>query len=104
MRPKEEWIAVSIPPILDEEIIERAQRLRRRNLELSQRNNKRHEYLLRGLVRCGLCGRKMRGITRKEYSYYRCAGKDAAEGQEKCPSRWVRVSSLDRLAWEGRRW
>jgi len=102
VRPKEEWIAVSIPPILDEETFELAQQRRRKNLEFSRRNNKRHEYLLRGLVRCGLCGRKMSGLTRKGYSYYRCRGKElaGAEGGERCPSRWVRVPSLDGLVWE----
>ena len=37
-------------------------------------------YVLRGLVRCGSCGRRMRSETvvrpsRREYSYYRCPGR-----------------------------
>jgi site-specific DNA recombinase len=102
LRPKG-W--VPIPAILDEETFEQAQQLRRKNQELAGRNSKRHEYLLRGLVRCGLCGRKMNGLTRKGYSYYRCRGKEVEEGMEgeggeRCPSRWVRASSLDGLVWE----
>jgi DNA invertase Pin-like site-specific DNA recombinase len=37
-------------------------------------------YLLRGLMRCGLCGRKMQGATIREGTYYRCAARTLAPG------------------------
>jgi DNA invertase Pin-like site-specific DNA recombinase len=38
-------------------------------------------YLLRGLMRCGLCGRRMQGaIIRKHHTYYRCLARTLAPG------------------------
>jgi hypothetical protein len=38
-------------------------------------------YLLRGLVRCGFCSRKMQGaLIRKEDVYYRCLARSLAPG------------------------
>jgi hypothetical protein len=38
-------------------------------------------YLLRGLVRCGLCGRRMQGaVIRKRETYYRCLARTLAPG------------------------
>lgn len=38
------------------------------------------DYLLRGLVRCGVCSRKMQGATIRSDTYYRCATKTLAPG------------------------
>jgi hypothetical protein len=37
-------------------------------------------YLLRGLVRCGACGRKMQGATIRKGAYYRCTARTMAPG------------------------
>jgi site-specific DNA recombinase len=103
-RPKEEWIPVEIPAIIDEGMYEKAQLQLRRNGKHSKRNNKRHPYLLRGLVRCGICGLAMSGYVNDgigKYVYYRCNGKiPARAGQKICPSRMVRSERLDRVVWE----
>jgi len=49
-RPREEWIPVEIPAIISPETYERAQQQLRENGRRSKRNNKRHRYLLQGLV------------------------------------------------------
>jgi hypothetical protein len=40
-------------------------------------------YLLRGLVRCGVCGRKMQGATISKGAYYRCTSRTMAPGSLK---------------------
>lgn len=37
-------------------------------------------YLLRGLVRCGVCSRRMQGATIRKGAYYRCATRTMAPG------------------------
>jgi hypothetical protein len=38
-------------------------------------------YLLRGLMRCGICGRRMQGaVIRKQHTYYRCLARTLAPG------------------------
>lgn len=55
-RPKEEWILIHVPDIVDVGTWEAAQAQLRDNALHSRRNNKRHQYLLRGLIRCPRCG------------------------------------------------
>ena len=73
--PREHWIAVEVPAIVDRELWEKAQERLKLNKERARRNRK-HQYLLSGRVRCGLCGSKMAGRGVKDsyglYLYYRC--------------------------------
>ncbi|MQA27684.1 MAG: recombinase family protein [Micromonosporaceae bacterium] len=39
-------------------------------------------YLLRGLLRCSLCGRKMEGAARKHAVFYRCSARTLVPGSE----------------------
>src|SRR5829696_9010906 len=38
------------------------------------------DYMLRGLVRCGICQRKMQGATIRAGAYYRCTARTMAPG------------------------
>jgi site-specific DNA recombinase len=53
MRPREQWIAIAVPPIIDQELWDRAQAQLARNARLSFRNNQKHNHLLRCLLTCG---------------------------------------------------
>ena len=61
LRPREEWIAVRVPALIDPETWGLAQAQLARNRERSPRHNTRHAYLLRGLLVCGRCGRRLVG-------------------------------------------
>lgn len=50
-RPSDDWITIPVPPIVDEDIWRRAQEQLKKNALHSPRNNKRHHYLLKGLLR-----------------------------------------------------
>lgn len=76
MRPKDEWIMIPVPAILQGaagvDVFTKAQEQLKTNFEMSVRN-KKNEYLLAGLIRCN-CGRSRagEGPQRGRYRYYRC--------------------------------
>lgn len=59
-RTKKERIVREVPAIVSEELWNRTQALLRKNFVMASRNDRRL-YLLRGLIRCGLCGRTYAG-------------------------------------------
>jgi site-specific DNA recombinase len=65
-RPKEEWIYVEVPAIIEERQFQYAQKLigesRRRYTKASK-----HTYLLSGLLRCAKCGNTMTGVQRNNW-------------------------------------
>ncbi|MES2463174.1 MAG: recombinase family protein, partial [Armatimonadota bacterium] len=67
-----------VPRIIDEDTWRRAQATLHENQIMSSANRK-HDYLLRGLVRCELCGLNFSGSTSQtkngEKSYYKCNGR-----------------------------
>lgn len=77
-RPKEEWIAVQVPPIISEEDFQRvATQLAARNPKKTPPRLVNSPVLLTGVVCCGSCGRMMHRQSGKAgaYTYYRCSGK-----------------------------
>ena len=108
-RPKEEWIAISVPPILDLQTFHQAARRGRDNQSFAPRNLKEQAYLLRRLVRCGRCGSSCSAITSKQISggqprtshYYVCSRKNSGFiKQERCGQRQIRADVLDEMVWE----
>ena len=53
-RPAGDWIPISVPPIIESPLFERAQEQLRRNAEMSSGRNTKYFYLLRALMRCGV--------------------------------------------------
>jgi site-specific DNA recombinase len=76
-RPREEWIPVAVPALVDEATWERAQARLARNRADATRNAKR-EYVLRGRVFCPSCGRRWIGRAKK-HTYYRCSHTDTPQ-------------------------
>ena len=108
LRPKEEWIAIPVPPIIDEETRRLAQDQLERNAKLSFRNNKKYSYLLRCLLSCESCGLAMYGLTYKatdtqpERRYYQCHGKDPilSAREHRCTQRPAKAHELEEAVWE----
>jgi site-specific DNA recombinase len=107
LRPREEWIGVSVPVLIDEDTYQRAQSQLARNSHLSFRHNTHHSYLLRCLLKCGLCGLNMFGrtyaatTTAPAHRYYNCKGKDliGSGRTERCPQRTVKAEELEAVVW-----
>ena len=108
LRPKEEWIPIPVPAIIDQATYHQAQEQLARNARLSFRHNIKHAYLLRCLLVCKTCGRAMYGVTDRAAAkhparhYYRCAGKDCiASGRtERCPQHSAKGEELEAAVWD----
>jgi site-specific DNA recombinase len=102
-RPRDQWIPIAIPAIIDEELFETAQRVSYDNSKWSPRRTEPDHWLLRGLVKCGHCGvsvscHKMRGGNGVFNYYYYCRNHDpikAGGEHRRCPERNVRADELD---------
>jgi site-specific DNA recombinase len=107
LKPREQWIAIPVPMLVDAETWERARAQLARNAVLSFRNNSKHNYLLRCLLTCEACGLAMYGITRPatvrqpERQYYECRGKDCILSARTtvCPSRSVKAAEIEAAVW-----
>ena len=104
-RDRSEWINISVPAIIDGRTFEIAGMQLSENKKLSSRNNKKHDYLLGGLLRCSSCGYALRGYSRPNstrrlvYSYYRCGGDSSHSlGGRICTS--LKSKILDDLVWK----
>jgi small-conductance mechanosensitive channel/DNA invertase Pin-like site-specific DNA recombinase len=53
--PVEEWITIPVPAIVSQETFDLAQKRLDENKQMARRNNRAHDYLLRGLVSCAGC-------------------------------------------------
>ena len=74
-RPRTDWIGIPVTPIIDAATWEKAQQLLKQNAVGSKRNNSKNDYLLRGLVVCGLCGSMAPGHVSNHKTYYSCGAK-----------------------------
>jgi len=107
-RPKEEWIAIAVPPILSEDVFEAAHRVSRDNSKWSPRKATPGAWMLRGLVVCGSCGvstacHQMRGRNGTWHRYYYCRNHDpvrAGGEARRCPERNIRAEELDAFVFD----
>jgi site-specific DNA recombinase len=110
LRPREEWIPISVPPIMDMATFHKAESRAKDNEAFSTRNLKEENaYLLRKLVRCGRCGGGCSATTSKQTyggevhrsHYYSCFRTNTGFlKQERCSQRRVRADVLDEMIWE----
>jgi site-specific DNA recombinase len=100
-RPPDDWIPLSVPAIISQEVFDLAQEKLATNRQRASRNNTRHQYLLRSLVSCGLC--RLAAPARTTWdgrSYYVCNGHGRIEAEERCRSRHIPADQLDKLVWD----
>jgi len=107
-RPREEWIQISVPSIIADDVFESAQQVSRDNSQWSPRNLSTQAWILRGMVHCGVCGTtvscsKMRGRNGTFHRYYYCRNHDPlrAGGEElRCSERHIRADELDAFVFD----
>jgi site-specific DNA recombinase len=101
VRPPEEWIAVAVPAMVDPELWEQAQAQLARNRERATRNNTKHHYLLRGLLSCGHCGRRLVGVwSRAGNGRYICLARYPRSAAWSCDGRSVGAAKAEAAVWE----
>ncbi len=107
-RPREEWIAIPVPVIIDPDTYQRVQHVSRDNSKFNPRGVQPGRWLLRGLVVCGHCDvgcncQKMRGRPGHDLHYYNCRNHDllrAGSPERRCPERNIRADELDTFVFE----
>ena len=111
-RPRAEWIEVAVPPLIDEDLFRCAQQRLVDGRSFARRRLK-HEgvFLLRGLVKCGLCGYAYIGTTQRHrrpngeeslYHYYLCgrrAMRSSGGAGSRCPGEWLRADGANQAVW-----
>jgi site-specific DNA recombinase len=105
-RPREDWIGVAVPPIVDLDTWTRSQALHGRNSKFSPRHVGTDCYLLRYLVRCGECGQARASAGRTKPNgpnrYYRCDSilpMHLRAQKLRCSQPSARADELDELVW-----
>jgi transcriptional regulator with XRE-family HTH domain len=99
-------IVREVPAIVSAQDWEAAQQVLTSN-RIMCRRNLREPYLLRGLIRCGICGLNYSGLRvqlPQRDHYYRCNGRQQARGLyglngKKCPSKGLNGDYVERLVW-----
>ncbi|MGA3094275.1 MAG: recombinase family protein [Dehalococcoidales bacterium] len=106
LRPREEWIMVPVPAIVLLDLFDRAQRQLKTNAELSRRNTRR-QYLLAGILHCGLCGGRLGGHAVQGITYYRCYHarpekplRDSEGKAYRCPLTEIRGEGVEHVVWQ----
>ena len=105
LRPREDWISIPVPAIIDRNTWEAAQLQLRSNAKFSGRNQRR-QYLLSRLLRCDICGGAYTGsgnVKRgKEYRYYSCLVRDplTSPGGRPCTGPMVNADALEQVIWD----
>ena len=109
--PREEWIVIPVPPIVDPAVFEAV----RAQLEENRRRKREREHgqcwLLQGLTVCQRCGYAYYGKTAprsRKYDpmnalrYYRCTGADGYRfsGKAVCNNGPVRSDQLEQVVWD----
>lgn len=103
-RPREEWIEIPVPAIVEELTFARAQELLHEN-KVHARRRTLEPSLVQGLVSCQKCGyafsRASGRSTARKIHYYRCTGSDGwrHQGGPRCDTRPVRQDLLDEVVW-----
>src|SRR5262247_3805990 len=99
-RPQSEWIPVRVPALIDPETWDRAQEQLARNRERAQRHNTQPPYLLRSLMVCGRCGRRMVGTWSAQGGRYICARRYPRYAPGACTGRSLSAILIEASVWE----
>ena len=102
--PRDQWIEIPVPALVDELTFALAQERLANNQQLAARRTV-EPSIVQGLVHCQGCGYALyrtstRSSARKIY-YYRCIGSDAwrFEGVARCDQRPIRLDLLEQMVW-----
>ena len=104
-RPREDWITIPVPAIVEPDQFALAQERLQLNLRCAARRTK-EPTLLQGMVVCQQCGyayyRTSTRTSRAKIYYYRCLGSDDYrwEHGRVCHNAPVRQDYLDTVVWE----
>jgi len=99
VHPKDYWIEVEVPRLISDELFEAAQLQAARVSRTFRKRAQHRDYLMSGLMRCGLCGTAYCGTSRK---YYICNRRYTQDPNiERClDSVRLRADDIDARIWD----
>lgn len=98
LRERDEWIKLPVgttPPIVNPADWQAVQDLHHQNHGAHTRNSNR-QYLLRGLMVCGTCGRPMRSCPERDTRVYRCSSRERGPA---CGGKRVPADPVETWVW-----
>jgi site-specific DNA recombinase len=97
--PREEWLWVAVPAIIDEELFAAAQDRAKHNVTMARRHRK-FTYLFTGMVTCDKCKKAFCGTngTRRPPEY-RCSSKRGRPSTTKCDMPQFWEEEIDAVVW-----
>jgi len=104
-RPKENWIEIPVPAIVNEDVYLRSLERLEENKRYAKRRTK-EATLLQGMMVCNKCGyayyRTSTRTSKRKLYYYRCLGSDnwRYENGAICDSKPIRQDHLDAIVWD----
>lgn len=101
-RPREEWIKMEAPAIVNREIFEGAQRKLRHNQQVASGRRTETPALFKGLLVCAQCNRRLGAHTVKRLGQvqYNCPGRLEKRFKDNCRCSSVLAHILEGKAWE----
>lgn len=100
-RDADEWVAVETPPLIDQQLWQRAQERMAMNQKFASRNNRHHFYLLRSLLVCDVCGRTLAGRSADGCTYYYCTNRGKNRDPDVAPhARSIAGNLIEPLVWD----
>ena len=98
--PRETWIPIAVPPIIDSATFEAAQVQLQRNKRLAKRNRKYEYLLVGGRLRCGQCGSTMSGGNKQGIPYYLCGRRAFQDAAAAHTRRSIQAREIEPLVWQ----
>jgi site-specific DNA recombinase len=99
-RDAEHWITIKVPAIISRATWDRARAQFKRNLTIMSGHPGHRTYLLKGLVVCGGCGRRVHGIPSHGRRVYRCAGRNRVLYGDSCNARVRSAEQIEMVVWD----
>lgn len=107
---KENWIHVSVPSIINEDLFNAVQKQLDENRKRARVRQRSKTFLLQGLLvcqrcqyaYCGMHGNSNKNGKKRVYFYYRCTSTDAHRfnNTKLCDNKLIRTDVLDTVIWE----
>lgn len=101
MKPENEWISITTPKIIEEDLFIRAGQRLKSNFLMSSRNTK-NEYLIAGKIWCD-CGKRRagEGPQKGKHLYYRCTDRvKSFPLPSTCKEKGLNARIVDEMVWE----
>ncbi|MCK9525680.1 MAG: recombinase family protein [Limnochordia bacterium] len=99
VRPESEWILLpdATPPIISQEMFCKAQDILKSHVNSGTKSG--FQYLFKGMLFCGICGRRFSGSTRRGKPFYHCNSKYRVY-MKHCGNKSYAAVKLETELWE----